>query len=154
MSPTTFISCFGFRTCDSHPYVSNYYYTHRPRCRRLPYPLMGLHLPRTPPGIPGSANRGWMTRRNSEHSAVADNIDWWATRLRPLFLCDLPTPFPSRAFEQLREGEMFLRQFELGSYLLCDSIPGFGKSAPDAVRCGRRKNERMRRGRVISASGW
>jgi hypothetical protein len=149
-TPTTFIhSCFEFRTCDPHPYVSNYYHTHLhlPRCRRLPYPTDGLAPPTHTVRNPGTAKPG-ITRRNSEHSAITDNIDRWATRLRPPFLCDFSTPFPSRAFEQLREGELFLRQVELGSYLLCDSIPG----APKAARRERRKgnDERMRRGRHFS----
>jgi len=65
--------------------------------------------------------------RNSEYSAVADNLDWRTTRLWSLFLCDLPTSFPGRAFEYLREGELFLRQVEFGSYLLRDSVPGGGR---------------------------
>jgi hypothetical protein len=64
--------------------------------------------------------------RNSEYSAVADNLDWRTTRLWTLFLCDLPTSFPGRAFEYLRESELFLRQVEFGSYLLRDSVPGGG----------------------------
>jgi hypothetical protein len=44
-----------------------------------------------------------------EHGTVADNLNRrTTTRLCSLFLGDLPTPLPRRAFEYLREGELFL----------------------------------------------
>ncbi len=58
-----------------------------------------------------------------EHGTVADDLNWWTTRLWSPFLCDLSASFPRRAFEHLREGELFLRQFEFGPYLVSNAVP-------------------------------